>query len=299
VEPFEAWRRDRWRLRRVERARAPPTANALHDAQPGTRYSLPDLSRFRPRRRCSSLWLLSVLLAGCTVDEIDFGGKACPCADGYVCDVASNVCVKPGSGAGGTAGAVSGGGGGPSGGSGGVAGTGGTPSGGSGGIAGSGGIPSGGSGGSPSGGSGGTPSGGSGGTPSGGSGGTPSGGSGGAGGTASTQGIQCSGVACDAATQDCCWDNSIASGVCVAKGTCANSTISCDDAQDCAGAFCCARFKSGGGLNSALCVATAGECTPAANGSVELWCDAAAGAGCPTTKSCTGTSVLTGYQTCL
>jgi len=260
------------------------------------------MNRFGPRRR-SSLWIASLLVAGCTVEEIDLEGKVCPCASGYVCDVASNQCVKPGSGTGGTAGGASGGGGSPSGGSGGTpsGGSGGTASGGSGGTAsgGTGGTPSGGSGGTPSGGSGGTASGGTGGTPSGGSGGTPSGGSGGAGGTVSTQGIQCSGVSCDTATQECCWDNAATSGVCVAKGTCANSAIQCDDAQDCAGAFCCARLKSGGDLNSVLCVTSAGDCMPSGGGSVELWCDAAAGTGCPAPKACTGTSALGGYEICI
>jgi hypothetical protein len=33
------------------------------------------------------------LVWGCSVPELDLTGKQCPCAAGYVCDVASNVCV--------------------------------------------------------------------------------------------------------------------------------------------------------------------------------------------------------------
>jgi len=36
-----------------------------------------------------SLWCF----AGCSFGEVDLSGKSCPCADGYVCDVPSDVCV--------------------------------------------------------------------------------------------------------------------------------------------------------------------------------------------------------------
>jgi hypothetical protein len=34
-----------------------------------------------------------VLLAACSVDDVDFSAKTCPCDDGYSCDPSRNVCV--------------------------------------------------------------------------------------------------------------------------------------------------------------------------------------------------------------
>lgn len=54
-------------------------------------------------------WALAATLAvaGCTIDAPDFAAKQCPCAPGYVCDAAQDVCVPgPASGNGGNAGAV-------------------------------------------------------------------------------------------------------------------------------------------------------------------------------------------------
>jgi hypothetical protein len=40
------------------------------------------------------LWSLTlVLAASCTVDEVDFTGKTCPCDQGWTCDTAQNRCV--------------------------------------------------------------------------------------------------------------------------------------------------------------------------------------------------------------
>jgi len=49
---------------------------------------------------------LLLLLGSCSVDEIDLDGKACPCATGYRCDEARQICVHDGADAsvGGTAG---------------------------------------------------------------------------------------------------------------------------------------------------------------------------------------------------
>lgn len=33
------------------------------------------------------------VMASCTVDDLDLTGKSCPCADGYVCNASTNVCV--------------------------------------------------------------------------------------------------------------------------------------------------------------------------------------------------------------
>jgi hypothetical protein len=117
---------------------------------------------------------------------------------------------------------------------------------------------------------------------------------------ASDPGIYCSAgpTYCNPTTQSCCYDNSLGSGVCVTNGTCANSTVTCDDAADCGGTFCCAKLKAGGGLNGSSCVASAANCTAGGSGSVELWCDPAAGTGCPVGQTCTGTSGITGYHKC-
>lgn len=44
-------------------------------------------------RTLALAWLAS---AGCAVADLDLAGKECPCADGYVCDTASNTCVAAG-----------------------------------------------------------------------------------------------------------------------------------------------------------------------------------------------------------
>ena len=38
----------------------------------------------------------ALAVASCGVSEVDLTGKACPCTDGFVCDTAQNVCVRPG-----------------------------------------------------------------------------------------------------------------------------------------------------------------------------------------------------------
>src|SRR5258706_3301834 len=100
----------------------------------------------------------AAIFASCTVSEIDLDGKRCPCADGWTCIEATQLCV-PGHDAGGKGGDASTKGG--AGGTGAMAATGGRPD------SGPGGISSGGQAGSPSGGSAGI---GSGGLPSGGGG---------------------------------------------------------------------------------------------------------------------------------
>ncbi len=40
------------------------------------------------------------LAAACSLEDVAFDGKSCPCADGWVCDTAANVCVRPGDDAG-------------------------------------------------------------------------------------------------------------------------------------------------------------------------------------------------------
>lgn len=39
-------------------------------------------------------WVLLVV-ASCTVPDVDLDGRPCPCATGYVCDTSRNVCVRP------------------------------------------------------------------------------------------------------------------------------------------------------------------------------------------------------------
>ena len=63
--------------------------------------------------------VLALLAAACTVEAPDLAGKGCPCAPGWSCDPATNVCVQAsggvggvGSGAAGSAGGSLGGGGG-------------------------------------------------------------------------------------------------------------------------------------------------------------------------------------------
>lgn len=76
------------------------------------RRSIAIMLRFaRPWGVC----LLSVAALAC-VPEIDLAGRPCPCADGYVCDVSVNLCVRgdgPGAGSGGAGPATTGTGGGP------------------------------------------------------------------------------------------------------------------------------------------------------------------------------------------
>jgi hypothetical protein len=38
----------------------------------------------------------ALVVASCAVSGLDVTGKACPCVDGYVCDVPTNTCVVPG-----------------------------------------------------------------------------------------------------------------------------------------------------------------------------------------------------------
>ena len=40
--------------------------------------------------------LLLPLLVACTVDGLDYTGKACPCPEGYVCQQPANVCASAG-----------------------------------------------------------------------------------------------------------------------------------------------------------------------------------------------------------
>jgi hypothetical protein len=115
---------------------------------------------------------------------------------------------------------------------------------------------------------------------------------------ATDPGILCAAGTYCGAGKNCCWDNSLKSGVCVNAGSCANSPISCDDAFDCGGGYCCGRFKSSGDLNSTACVAQPGDCTASASGSIELWCDPGAGTGCPGGQSCTGTSKIALFHKC-
>jgi hypothetical protein len=37
-----------------------------------------------------------VAVAGCGVPDVDLGGKQCPCSSTYVCDDATQICVRPG-----------------------------------------------------------------------------------------------------------------------------------------------------------------------------------------------------------
>lgn len=44
--------------------------------------------------RALTLALACALSAGCTVEELDLSGRACPCVEGWVCDTARDVCVE-------------------------------------------------------------------------------------------------------------------------------------------------------------------------------------------------------------
>ncbi len=118
--------------------------------------------------RRAAVWALvpGLCLPACTVDEVDVEGKACPCAEGYVCNSMKNRCELPGGDAGSSGGSSSTGGT-----AGGTPGTGGSSA--AGGTSNTGGASNGGTGGASNGGTGGTSSGGtsSGGTSSGGTGG--------------------------------------------------------------------------------------------------------------------------------
>ncbi len=219
------------------------------------------------RAATSNLWIC-VLLAGCSVDDVDLRGKECPCSDGYVCDTSSGTCVAfvkdGGGGQSGSAGSSGGGAGGATAGAGGNAGatTGGTSSGG----ASSGGTSSGGTS------SGGTSSGG---TSSGGtnSGGTSSGGSGGTGGTCVSIGVV---VNCDPLNGNGCSGNQgcdlLLVGVvgqlrCVGPpatakpGTHCNSLLGpfCESGYHCSTTtktclkFCCSSADCTGGGGAATC----------------------------------------------
>ncbi len=74
--------------------------------------------------RAKHFWPLTIAVcaAGCTVDEVDFSGKTCPCDDGYVCDQSQDRCFLA-SGDAGPAGAAGKSGSGGSGGSGGTGGS--------------------------------------------------------------------------------------------------------------------------------------------------------------------------------
>jgi hypothetical protein len=38
------------------------------------------------------------VVVSCSIGDVDFDGKACPCGAGYVCDASRNLCVRPGAG---------------------------------------------------------------------------------------------------------------------------------------------------------------------------------------------------------
>lgn len=38
--------------------------------------------------------LLPLMLVGCVLDEVPLEGRMCPCVGGFVCDEATNLCVR-------------------------------------------------------------------------------------------------------------------------------------------------------------------------------------------------------------
>jgi len=229
-------------------------------------------------RRWLSIAALGVAVcASCGVDEIDIDGKACPCADGYACDDATQTCVKLGAATGGT-----------DAGSDGAAGAGGTSTGGAN--------------------TGGTNTGGTntGGTNTGGAntGGTSTGGAntGGAGtGGGSGGGIACGGSTCSVPADKCCHssDGVTANGTCTPTATaCLTGFVEmfCDEASDCGGGgVCCERLSQVGNLTHIHCEAQLADCKPLGSGSATTLCNPAA-PDCPSGKSCVATT--RGYSRC-
>lgn len=238
------------------------------------RYAGAELSpRQLPARRSLAVALgLAAWAGACTVEEVDLTGKECPCADGYVCDSATQSCQKPGASGGSS--------------SGGAAGTGGAA-----GSSGAGGTSTGGTGGSSTGGTGGA-----------GTGGAGTGGTGGAGtGGATGAGVTCGAVSCPVATQKCCHadDGTSAAGSCTASATlCLTGFVNmfCDEPGDCgSGKVCCERLSLSGNLNSVQCEASTADCKPLGSGSAALVCNPTS-PNCPSGKSCVKTS--RGYARC-
>lgn len=95
--------------------------------------------------------------------------------------------------------------------------------------------------------------------------------------------IDCMGMTCDGATQQCCVNvtGMSATGECVARtDTCAGTPVDCDGPEDCGGDPCCLSFAGGGG--SAAC--TPGGCGGGGGfGSLEL---------CHAPTDCTDTSQM-------
>jgi hypothetical protein len=75
--------------------------------------------------------------------------------------------------------------------------------------------------------------------------------------------------------------------------------VTCDDALDCGGgiAVCCAGYNAGNQPVGVACKASAAQCTPPNNGSIELLCDPAAAMPCAV-GTCTASSKLPGYYAC-
>ena len=249
-----------------------------------------------PARRSLAVALgLAAWAGACTVEEVDLTGKECPCADGYVCDSATQSCQKPGASGGSSSGGAAG-----TGGAAGSSGAGGTSTGGTGGSS-TGGTGGSGTGGAGTGGTGGSGTGGSG---TGGTGGAGTGGAGtgGAGtGGATGAGVTCGAVSCPVATQKCCHadDGTSAAGSCTASATlCLTGFVNmfCDEPGDCGnGKVCCERLSFGGNLNSVQCEASTADCKPLGSGSAALVCNPTS-PNCPSGKSCVKTS--RGYARC-
>ena len=109
------------------------------------------------------------------------------------------------------------------------------------------------------------------------------------------------GVNCPLATEFCCFDRDLGTGVCQATGlVCGTQRVECDSAEDCGGgpAVCCATYKVGK-LKNASCEQSVSTCTTM--GTVELFCDPTAGAAaCPGGMACSGTATTLspGYMIC-
>jgi hypothetical protein len=115
------------------------------------------------------------------------------------------------------------------------------------------------------------------------------------------KGIRCdTNVYCSPSTQFCCFDRAAGKGTCLAKGTaCADQPMACDDAADCSGGACCARYiKGNGNLLDVTCKANATLCVPASNELVEIWCTQGAINACAAPTTCSGTALTTPYTTC-
>lgn len=45
-------------------------------------------------RRAVLVLLMALLVAGCILEDVPLEGRMCPCVGGFVCDEATNICVR-------------------------------------------------------------------------------------------------------------------------------------------------------------------------------------------------------------